>query len=284
MPIHALAVVDPAADVHPAAEVGPFCHVRGPVRLAAGVILHGHVSVFGRTTIGAGTQCFPGAVVGGDPQDLKFKGEDSETRIGQRCRIHEGVTINKGTAGGGMVTSIGDDCLLMAYCHIAHDCRLGDRVVIGNATQLAGHIVIGDRAIIGGMTGAHHFVSVGETSIVSAMCGIRYDLPPFVMAEGNPAEPRNINLIGMRRAGYSEAHIDRLREIFRVLYHDKTKPRSLAVVEARALVGQGSDPCHRLVSWLEDYLARSVKGRIQESERPPVVGGAPRRDDNGDGE
>jgi UDP-N-acetylglucosamine acyltransferase len=275
MPIHPLASVDAAAEIHPDAEIGPFCVVKGAVKLAAGVQLRSHASVFGRATIGAGTIVFPGATIGGDPQDLKFRGEDSEVIVGERCRIHECATVNKGTAGGGMKTVVGDECMLMAYSHVAHDCILGSNIVIGNATQLAGHIRIGDRVIIGGMTGAHHFVTIGEIAIIGAMCGIRYDIPPFMMAEGNPAEPRNVNVIGMRRAGIGEGAIEQVRAAFKIVYHDKAKPKSQGIAELRAAYGTGTDPVHRLADWLQTQLDTSVKGRMQESHRPPVVGGKP---------
>jgi UDP-N-acetylglucosamine acyltransferase len=275
MPIHPLASVDPAAEIHPDATIGPFCVVQGPVRIAAGAELRSHATAMGRTTIGAGTILFPGAVVGGDPQDLKFRGEDAATEIGAGCRIHECATVNKGTAGGGMRTVVGDQCLLMAYSHIAHDCILGRNIVVGNATQLAGHIQIGDRVVVGGMTGAHHFVTIGELAIVGAMCGIRFDIPPYMMAEGNPAEPRNINQIGMRRAGIPEEHIAQVREAFKILYHDKATPRAQALTTLEQRFGAGDAPVHRLAAWVRNHLEHSVKGRVQEAHRPAVVGGKP---------
>ena len=275
MPIHPLAVVDPQAEIHPEATVGPFCYVRGKVHLAAGVELVSHASVYGRATIGAGTRIFPGAVVGADPQDLKYKGEDSELVIGERCRIHECATISKGTATGAMTTRIGDDVLVMAYAHIAHDCEVGNSVVIANSAQLAGHCRIGRKAIIGGMVGLHHFVTVGELSIVSAMCGVRFDIPPYVMAEGNPAEPRNINIIGLRRDGLGEAEVADLREAFRDLYHDRgATPLREAVEEVRdrfqAKVGSAT---LKLCDWIDAHLENAIKGRMAEAHRTAVVVG-----------
>lgn len=277
MPIHPLAVVDPQADIHPDATVGPFCYVRGKVRLAAGVELVSHASVYGRTTIGAGTKVFPGAVVGSDPQDLKFKGEDSEVVIGERCRIHECVTISKGTESGGMVTSVGNDVLVMAYAHIAHDCHVADHVVIANGAQLAGHCTIGRKAIIGGMVGMHHFVTVGELAIISGMAGVRFDVPPYIMAEGTPAEPRNINIIGLRRDGWSEPDIEDMRAAFRELYHDRgAKPLREAVEEVRdSFEGKPASPVHKLCDWITAHLENAVKGRVQERFRKPAIGGKP---------
>lgn len=277
MPIHPLAVVDPQAEIHPEATVGPFCVIRGSVRLSAGVELRNHASIYGRATIGAGTVVFPGAVIGSDPQDLKFKGEDSEVVIGARCRIHECVTVSKGTATGIMRTEIGDDVLVMAYAHIAHDCTVGNSVVIANNAQLAGHCRIGRKAVIGGMTGMHHFVTIGDLTIVSAMCGVRFDVPPFMMAEGTPAEPRSINVIGLRRDGMAEADIADLREAFRDLYHDRgATPLREAVAEVRdRFQAKEGSPVLRLCGWIEDHLESAVKGRMQEAHRTSVVGARP---------
>jgi len=275
MPIHPLAVVDPQAEIHPEATVGPFCYVRGKVRLAAGVELVSHASVYGRASIGAGTRIFPGAVVGADPQDLKYKGEDSEVVVGERCRIHECATISRGTATGAMTTRVGDDVLVMAYAHIAHDCEVGNSVIIANGAQLAGHCRIGRKAIIGGMVGMHHFVTVGELSIVSAMCGVRFDIPPYVMAEGNPAEPRNVNVIGLRRDGIGEAEVADLREAFRDLYHDRgATPLREAVDEVRdRFLSKVGSPTLKLCDWIESHLENAVKGRMAEAHRTAVVGG-----------
>jgi len=275
MPIHPLAVVDPQAEIHPDAIVGPFCYVRGKVRLEAGVELISHASVYGRATIGAGTRIYPGAVVGSDPQDLKFKGEDSEVVVGERCHIHECVTISKGTATGAMATRVGDDVLVMAYAHIAHDCEVGNGVVIANCAQLAGHCRIGRKSIIGGMVGMHHFVTVGELSIVSAMCGVRFDVPPYVMAEGTPAEPRNVNVIGLRRDGMSETDVSDLRAAFRDLYHDRgATPLREAVEEVRErFQSKPGGPTMKLCDWIDAHLENAIKGRMAEAHRTAVVGG-----------
>lgn len=272
MPIHALAVVDPQADIHPDAVIGPFCVVQGAVRLAAGVELKNHATVYGRTTIGEGTIIFPHAVIGSDPQDLKFRGEDSEVIIGKRCRIHEYVTISKGTAGGGMKTVVGDECLVMAGAHLAHDCILSNNVVIGNNTQLAGHIQVARKAIISGMVGVHHFATIGELAFVGAMSGVRTDIPPYLIAEGQPAEPRTVNVIGLRRDGFDDETIRGLKDAFRILFHDRSTPKAEALAKLRAeTVLPVDSPVHRLCDWVERQLEVSVKGRIQEAFRQPVV-------------
>jgi UDP-N-acetylglucosamine acyltransferase len=193
--------------------------------------------------------------------------------VGSDCRIHEYVTVNKGTAGGGMRTVVGDHCLLMAYVHVAHDCIIDDHVVIGNNTQLAGHVKIGARAIVSAMVGVHHFATIGELSFVGAMGGVRYDIPPFTMGVGNPAEPRKINEVGLRRAGFTDESIRELRDAFRALYHDKSRPLSQAVATLKqALPNDRQHPVARLVAWIEEHLESSVRGRVLEATREPVVG------------
>jgi UDP-N-acetylglucosamine acyltransferase len=281
MPIHPLAVVDPQAEIHPEATVGPFCVVKGKVVLAAGVELRNHATVYGngRTTIGAGTVIFPGAVIGSDPQDLKFRGEDTETTIGARCRIHECATVSKGTAGGGMKTVIGDDCLMMAYAHVAHDCILDHHIVMANCAQLAGHVRVGRRCVVGAMVGLHHFVTMGELTMAGSMSGVRMDLPPFVIADGNPARPHTINEIGLRRDGWDEAKIQRVEAAFRALFRNRTGTPGVEVAQ-RLLADcpdDAADPVRRLCLWIQEHAAVGAKGRVQEAHRPPVVGGKPKK-------
>ncbi len=279
MAIHPLAVVDPAAEIHPDAIIGPFCVVQGKVTLGAHVELRNHATVYGRTTIGAGSVLFPGCSVGSDPQDLKFRGEDSEAIIGERVRIHECVTISKGTAGGGMKTVVGDDTLVMAYAHVGHDCLVDRGVVIANGAQVAGHVKVGRKAVIGGMVGVHHFATIGELTIVGSMSGIRFDLPPYMMADGNPAEVRGVNVIGLRRDGMGEEAIRAMRDLYRELYHDRDKssePMRTVVERLREELGDDStSPMAKLIAWQIEHLDTSIKGRMQEAHRQPVVGGKP---------
>ncbi len=275
MAIHPLAVVDSAAEVHPEAIVGPFCVIRGRVRIDQGVELRNSVSVYGPANIGAGTICFPGAVIGSDPQDLKFKGEDSRTEIGKECRIHEYVTVSKGTESGGMLTAIGDGTLIMAYAHIAHDCVVGTQCVIGNNAQLAGHIKVEDRAIISGMVGIHHFATIGERAFVGGMSSVRFDIPPFLIADGHPAEPRNVNIVGLRRDGVADEDIRRLRDAFKRLYHSRgTRPLSAVVAELGTELRPEEEtrPLGRLLAWLDNHLKTAVDGRLLEASRMPAIG------------
>jgi UDP-N-acetylglucosamine acyltransferase len=268
MAIHPLSAVDPKAEVHPEATVGPFCVVGANVRLAAGVELRNHVTVYGRCSIGTGTVVFPGAVIGGDPQDLKYKGEDSEVVIGEHCRIHECATINKGTVGGGLLTRVGNRCLIMAYAHLAHDCLLEDHVIVGNNAQLAGHCRLGRKAIVSGMVGLHHFVSVGELAFVGAMSGVRYDVPPYVTVEGYPAEPRSLNLVGLRRDQWEDVDIQATKDAFRILYRERgVRPLSESIEIVKASEIAARPPVKRLCDWLTSHLNESVKGRALEALR-----------------
>jgi UDP-N-acetylglucosamine acyltransferase len=275
MPIHALAVVDPAADVHPEAIIGPFCVVQGRVTIGKGSELRNHATIYGRATIGEGCVLFPGCVVGSDPQDLKFRGEDSETIIGNGVRIHECVTISKGTASGGMKTVVGDNTLVMAYAHVGHDCIVDNNVVIANNAQIAGHVRIGRKATIGGMVGVHHFATVGELTYVGSMSGIRVDMPPFTIVEGNPAEPKSINVVGCRRDGMDDDTIRALRDVYKILYYDREKTGlglRESIAKCRDLHPTPAAPVERLLSWQQEHLDTNVKGRVQEAHRQPAIG------------
>lgn len=268
MAIHPQAIVDSAAEIHEEAIIGPFCVIQGAVRIEAGVTLRNNVTVYGRASIGANTEVFPGAVIGGDPQHLGYRGEDSEVVIGRECRIHECATINKGTAGGGMITSVGDGCMIMAYAHIAHDCCIDERVVIGNNAQIAGHCEVGRKSVISGMVGIHHFVTIGELTFLGAMSGVRNDIPPYVMADGVPAGVRNINAVGLRRDGWSDADIRATKEAFRALYHGRNgTPMSEVLERLENQPGERAAPVVKLCDWLSRNLAVSINGRMQQGVR-----------------
>ena len=277
MAIHRFAEVDPSAQIHPSAVIGPFCVITGKAVIGEGVELVSHVTVLGRTTIGAHTKVFPGAVIGGDPQDVKFKGEDSETVIGSHCRIHECATVNKGTEGGGMRTAMGDRCLIMAYAHLGHDTILADQVIVGNAVQIAGHCHIGRKAIINGLCGIHQFTSIGELSYVGAMCPVTLDIPPYMIADGDPVEARNVNVIGLRRDGFAESAIDAVRSAFRAIFRDpENRPVGVCAAEfLDGLQGDADAPAVKLAWWLKERAEKAKKGRLLESDRPAIVGARP---------
>ncbi|HEX8186792.1 MAG TPA: acyl-ACP--UDP-N-acetylglucosamine O-acyltransferase [Pyrinomonadaceae bacterium] len=219
--IHPSAIVGPRAEVGEGAHVGPFCTVGDEVRLGARVRLESHVVVDGRTEIGDDTHVFPFASLGLEPQDLKYRGEPAETRIGKRNRIREFVTVHRGTEGGGMLTSVGDDCLIMAQAHVAHDSRVGDRVIMANAATLAGHVEVQDGANVGAYSGVHQFCRVGREAYVGGYSVVVKDALPFALTVGNHAKCYGLNAVGMKRRGYPQETAEALHHAFRLLLSSK---------------------------------------------------------------
>jgi UDP-N-acetylglucosamine acyltransferase len=219
--IHPTAVVSPGAKVGYDCFIGPYCIVGDEVVLGNNVRLESHCVIDGRTWIGDGTHVFPFVSIGLASQDLKYQGEPSETRIGARNKIREFVTIHRGTAGGGMLTRIGDDCLIMAQAHVAHDCLIGDGVIMANAATLAGHVIIEDRANIGAYSGIHQFCRVGKEAYIGGYSVVVKDALPFALTVGNHAKCYGLNITGMKRRGYSRAAIDALHHAFHLLLSAK---------------------------------------------------------------
>jgi UDP-N-acetylglucosamine acyltransferase len=218
--IHPTAIVAPAARVADDVVIGPYCVIGGDVELGGGVRLAAHVVIDGRTTIGDGTRIFPFASIGLEPQDLKYQGEASSLVIGRGTTIREYVTINPGTAGGGMVTRIGDDCLLMIGAHVAHDCQLADHVIMANNATLAGHVVIEDYALLGGLCAVHQFVRIGRHAMIGGMSGVERDVIPYGQVMGNRARLTGLNIIGMQRRGFSRDEVQGLRRAYQFLFSD----------------------------------------------------------------
>lgn len=216
--IHPLAVVDPKAKLADDVRIGPFCHVGPKAVLGSGTRLVSHVTILGRTTLGENNTVWPQATLGGDPQDLKFQGEDSQLIIGSHNEIRESVTIHKGTANDHGITTVGDHNLIMAYSHMGHDCIVGNHCVIANTVQLAGHVVLEDHVIIGGATAVHHFATIGQHAFVGGMTRAINDVPPFMIAEGNPSSVRSVNSIGLTRRGFSPESIAALKDCWKRLY------------------------------------------------------------------
>jgi UDP-N-acetylglucosamine acyltransferase len=216
--IHPTAVIEPGAVLGPGVSIGAFCHVGPQVELDAGVALLSHVAVAGATRIGARSRLFPFASIGHPPQDLKYRGEASRLEIGADCVMREGVTINPGTRGGGMLTKIGDRCVFLANSHVGHDCQLGSDVVLSNNVMLAGHVVIGDFAILGGGSAVHQFTRIGAHAFLGGLSGLEHDLIPFGLASGNRAKLAGLNLVGLRRRGFSREAIHDLRRAYRLLF------------------------------------------------------------------
>lgn len=219
--IHPSAVVSSKARIGYGCFIGPYSIIGDEVELEDGVRLESHCVIDGRTTIGAETHVFPFVSIGLASQDLKYQGEPSETKVGKRNNIREFVTIHRGTAGGGMLTKTGDDCLIMAQAHIAHDCIVGDGVIMANAATLAGHVVIEDRANIGAYSGVHQFCRVGKEAYVGGYSVVVKDALPFALTVGNHARCYGLNITGMKRRGYSRAAIDALHHAFHLLLSAK---------------------------------------------------------------
>lgn len=215
---HPTAVVDPAAKVGSNVEIGPFCVIGPNVKLGDNCRLHSHVVVEGDTTIGPDCEIFPFASIGHTPQDLKFGGEKSRLEIGDHNIIREYVTINPGTRNGNLLTKVGSHCMFMAHVHIAHDCSIGDHVIMANAATLGGHCKIGDFVIIGGLSACHQFVRVGDHAFVGGMSGVENDVIPFGMIVGTRASLKGLNLIGMKRRGLTRTQLKNLRQAYDVLF------------------------------------------------------------------
>lgn len=216
--IHPTAVIAPEASLGAGVNVGPYCIVGPQVTLGDGVSLHSHVVVDGRTTIGEATKIYPFASVGLQPQDLKYQGEASTLIIGARNQIREHVTMNPGTEGGIMETRVGDDCLFMIASHVAHDCVIGNHVIMANNATLGGHVEVGDYAIIGGLAAIHQFVRIGAHAMVGGMSGVEQDLIPYGSAMGERARLRGLNLVGLQRRDFSRDDIQTLRTAYRLLF------------------------------------------------------------------
>jgi UDP-N-acetylglucosamine acyltransferase len=219
--IHATAIVGKGARLGADCHVGPFCTVGDDVTLGDGVRLDSHVVVDGRTTIGDETHVFPFVSIGLAPQDLKYAGEETATEIGKRNQIREFVTVHRGTSGGGRITRIGDNNLLMAQAHVAHDCQIGNDVIMANAATLAGHVEIADRANVGAYSGIHQFCRVGLEAFVGGYSVVVKDAPPFAIIQGNHAKCYGLNRVGMRRRGYSKDTIEKLNHAFHLLLSAK---------------------------------------------------------------
>lgn len=219
--IHASAIVAEGATLGNNVSVGPFSIVGPAVTLHDGVTIKGHVVVEGRTSIGPNSVVFPFASIGHQPQDLKYRGEDSELIVGANTVIREHVTMNPGTSGGGLVTQTGRNCLFMVGAHVAHDCRIGDHVILVNNATLGGHVEIGDYAIVGGMSAVHQFVRIGAYAMVGGMSGVENDVIPYGSVTGNRAHLSGLNIVGLKRRNFSREQIHDLRAAYRLLFAEE---------------------------------------------------------------
>lgn len=216
--IHPTAIIDPGAVIGNDVTIGPYCVVGPNVKLGDRVELKAHVVVDGHTTIGDGTRIFPFASIGSAPQDLKYRGEPSELIIGKNNTIREHVTMNPGTETGAMKTIVGDDCLFMVSVHVAHDCVIGNRVIMANNATLAGHVQVGDHVLIGGLSAVHQFVRIGSFAVIGGMSGVESDVIPYGRVKGDRAYLAGLNLIGLERGGFGKDAVKTLQKAMKQLF------------------------------------------------------------------
>jgi len=258
--VHASASVDPKAQLGANVRIGPNCLVGPNVVIGDNCELISHAVVTGRTTMGSGNRVFPFSSIGQEPQDLKYYGEESEVVIGDNNIFRENVTVNAGTEGGGMVTRIGNGNLLMAYTHVAHDCILGNGIVLANCATLAGHVEVDDNAIIGGLSAIQQFVRIGRLAMIGGMSGVTKDVPPFcLVAGGYRAGLCGLNIIGLKRRGYSLERVSLLKETYRLLLQEggKREERLAAANEA----AKGDEDALRLI----EFIATAKRGLTMHS-------------------
>ena len=215
------ASIDPRAEIDDEVEIGPFCVIGPKVRIGRGTRLENNVTLMGNVTIGCYNHIYPNAVIGGEPQDISYTGSDTKVVIGDHNIIRECVTINRASEKEDGVTRIGDHNFLMACCHVAHDCQLGNHIIIANGTLLAGHVHVHDHASLSGAVAVHHFATIGSYSFVAGLSAVRHDVPPYMLVEGYPARPRCINAVGLKRNNFSPQVIQALAEAHRLLYRSK---------------------------------------------------------------
>jgi len=221
--VHPTAVVAAGAQLGHGVRIGPYAVVGADVVLGDGVDVGPHAVIDGHTAIGRGTRVFNFASVGLDPQDVHYRGEPTRVEIGEGCHIREFVSIHRGTESGGGLTRVGDGCMIMAYSHVAHDCRVGDKVVMANGATLAGHVEIQDHAVIGGLTAIHQFARIGRNAFIGGASAVSMDVVPFLSAAGNRARVSGVNVVGLRRGGFSEEAIASVRQAHRIVFRSNLR-------------------------------------------------------------
>ena len=254
--IHPTAIVEDGARIGENVTIGPYSIVGADVELGDGVTLESHVVVSGHTSVGANSRIFPFASIGMPPQDLKYAGEPSRLEIGCNNVIREHVTMNPGTEGGGMLTRVGNNCLFMVASHVAHDCLVGDHVVLANNATLAGHVEVGDFVILGGLSAVHQFVRIGRHAFVGGLSGIGNDLIPFGSAVGNRAHLSGLNIVGLKRRDFSREVIHDLRKAYRLIFaYEGTMAERLEDV---AELFQDNEPVMEIVNFIRVDSSRAI--------------------------
>ena len=255
-------VVHPTAEIGADVSIGPFTYIGPNCRVGDGCNLHNNVSLLANTVLGENNEIYPGAVIGADPQDKKFEGEDSWVLIGDGNIVRECVTIHLGTRHGGGNTMIGNNNLLMACCHVAHDCILGDGITMANNVLLGGHVVVENNATFGGLAAVHHFTTVGESAFIGGMGRISLDVPPYMLVEGSPMKVWSINKVGLKRQGFTAEAVESLKEAHRCLYRE-----DYSRVEALKILRDKLWGC-REVQTLVNFLDRADQGHKGRARQP----------------
>lgn len=269
MRIHPTALIHPKAQIAEDVVVGPFCVIGPKVVVGPGCELQNNVTLTGHTTLGRSNRIFAFAVLGGEPQDIGYHGEETYLQVGDQNVIREFVTMNCGTTKQRRTTVIGNNNLFMAYCHIAHDCVVGNGVVMANGVQIGGHVVIEDDVTFGGLVAVHHFVTIGRKAFIGGTTGVTQDCPPFLTTDGRPMRVKGVNTVGLKRRGFTTVQIEALKEAYKLIYRSQ-HPRLTAVEKLE----QRPDATPE-VRLLTQFLRNMEKGRqgraLEATRRSPVV-------------
>jgi len=253
--VHPTAVVEPGASLAADVRIGPYCVISARAVIGRGTVLDGHVTIVGDVRIGERNRIFTNAVIGGEPQDVSYRGTATRVEIGDDNVIREGVTINRASEKEEGLTTIGSHNYLMAACHVAHDCRIGDHVVIANGTLLGGHVRVHSRASLSGAVAVHHWATIGGWSFVAGLSRVLHDVPPCMLCEGSPARPRCINVVALKRGGFEPAAIEAISEAYRLLY------RARVGLEPARDILRSQGMLLPAVLELLDFLGRQQEGR-----------------------
>ena len=260
--IHPTAIIHPQAELGKSVSVGAYSIVEQGVRIGEGTRIEPFARIQGPTTLGAGNRIHSYACIGGPPQDLKYNDEPTVLEIGDDNTIREYVTIHRGTVGGGGVTKMGSGCLIMAYAHIAHDCILGDEVILANAATLAGHVTVHHKVVVGGLSAVHQFVRIGESAYIGGMTGVAQDVPPFMLVAGERGWLHGLNVIGLRRQGFTRDELSTLKQAYQIIWRSGLG-REEALQEAKKNLNPGN---HRLAQ-LIDFVESSSRGIISPKNK-----------------
>lgn len=254
--IHSQAIVDRKAEIDSDVTIGPFTLIEAEVTIGAGTTIGAHAIISAGTTLGKNCQISPGAVIGTKPQDLKFKDEKTFVIIGDNTVVREYATVNRATTYS-YYTRVGNNCMLMAYAHVAHDCHIGNNVIIANAVNMAGHVIIGDFVGIGGLTAIHQFVHIGEQCFIGGGLRVPNDVPPYILAMGEPITYGGLNLVGLKRRGFKEDELSVLKKAYKMIYRE-----NLTIKEAITKIERSLDQTAHIKTLL-DFLKESDRGIIR---------------------